>query len=89
MTNQLETLLDEAIDENRKEKILLIEDITKAKTLLFGLGETQHNEFQNTDSAAELWLELYDMDFDQLTLIRDGYEAKINLIAIQKLKAGV
>ena len=89
MNTQLETLLDEAIDENRKEKLCLIEDITKAKILLFGLGETQHNEFQNTDSAAELWLELYDMDFDQLTLIRDGYEAKINLLAIQKLKSGV
>lgn len=89
MNNNLDTLLDEAIDENRKEKILLIEDITKAKKLLFGLGETQHNEFQNEDSAANLWLDLYENDFQQLTLIRDGYEAKINLIAIQRLKASV
>lgn len=87
MKSRLEAINTEAQDENRKEKLCLIEDITKLKKLLYGMGETHHNEFLNEDKAAELWLKLYDMDMTQLTLINKSYEKRYNAIVLSKMGA--
>lgn len=86
MKDNLKTLLSYSIDENRKEKLCLIEDILKVKKLLWSQGDTQHDEFLNKDKLAELWLELYDMDFCQLRIINAGYETRAGVLMLNKMK---
>lgn len=82
---KLATLLLESVDENRKEKVCLIEDIRKIKRLLYGQGETHHDEFLSEDKAADLFFQLYDMDFIQLGLIYKSYEKTYNKIILTKM----
>ncbi len=67
------------------ERLCLIEDIMKAKKLLFGLGKTEHNEFLSNESAGELFNELYDLPADSLRVTMGYYEKIINKI----IKEGV
>ena len=87
MTNpKLAVLLREAVADNHKEKICLIEDIMKAKKLLFGVGQTQHDEFVNPYAATMLFDELYDLDICALKIVYKGYEEQINEIYLEKAR---
>jgi hypothetical protein len=91
MQNQkLTAILRQAVKENetelRHEKICLIEDIMKAKKLLYGMGQIQHNEFLHPIAHAKKFDELYEFNLDQLKLVRDGYTAKINELAKAQIK---
>jgi len=87
---KLTAILRQAVMENetelRHEKICLIEDIMKAKRLLYGLGQIQHNEFLHPIANAKKFDELYEFNLQQLTLVRDGYTAKINELAKAQIK---
>jgi len=86
MKNQvLCQLLAESVDENRKEKACLIEDVIKVKKLLFGLGDTQHDEFKTDKSAVELYDLLHDMDMTALRLMQKTYEKRVNEIMLSKM----
>jgi len=87
---KLVAILRQAVKENetelRHEKICLIEDIMKAKSLLYGLGQIQHNEFLHPIAHAKKFDELYEFNLDQLNLVRDGYTAKINELSKAQIK---
>jgi hypothetical protein len=78
-------ILRQAEQENRQEKACLIEDIFKVKKLLFGLGETQHDEFLNTKEAVKLYDYLHDLDHTALRIIQKEYERRVNEIVISKI----
>lgn len=84
MKDNLNTLLNEAIEDNKKEKLFLIEDIVKAKKFLYSQGQKQHNEFMEDSTAADLFDELYDLEFDQLKAIYQGYEQQINQLVLNQ-----
>lgn len=69
----LEKIAAEAAKDNQSEKLVLIDDIIRAKKLLWAMGETKHNEFLTPSAAGELFNILYDYNHEQLTLIRDKY----------------
>lgn len=81
----LRQVVEEGKQEDRNEKLFLIEDIIKAKRLLFGWGELQHSEFMHPNAAGQLFDMLYDMEVIQLKLIMKDYEKKINAIAKQRV----
>jgi len=68
-------------------KICLIEDIMKAKRLLFGFGQIQHNEFLTPDAHAELFDELYELDIIALEVVSNGYAQQITEIAKARIMA--
>lgn len=80
MNTKLEIIMAEAIQDNRAEKLILIDDIVRAKKFLFASGQRQHNEFILPDTAGKLFDTLYEYNHDQLTAIRDGYTNQINQI---------
>ena len=87
MTNpKLAMLLREAVADNHKEKICLIEDVIKAKKLLFGLGQTQHNEFLIPSEATALFDELYELDICALQIVYKEYEKQINKLMHEKTR---
>ena len=88
MTNpKLAVLLREAVVDNHKEKICLIEDVIKAKKLLFGLGQEQHNEFLiPVTIAAALFDELYELDICALQIVYKEYEKQINKLMHEKTR---
>jgi len=87
MTNpKLAVLLREAVADNHKEKICLIEDVIKAKKLLFGLGQEQHNEFLIPSEAAALFDELYELDICALQIVYKEYEKQINKLMHEKTR---
>lgn len=83
---KLAAILAQSVDENRKEKLCLIEDIMKVKRLLWAQGDKQHDEFLDEDKKAELWLSLYEMDYCQLRVINAGYETRVGLLMLNKSK---
>lgn len=87
MTNpKLTVLLREAVADNHKEKICLIEDIMKIKKTLYGLGEEQHDEFIIPSDAADLFDRLYDLDICALQVTYKGYEKQVNEIYREKAR---
>jgi hypothetical protein len=80
MNSQLNTIMADAIDENRAEKLCLIDDIIRVKKLLFARGETQHNEFIRANTAGELFNALYDTSIKDLTTMRNKYCDQITQI---------
>ena len=86
MTNpRILHILRQAVQENRQEKACLIEDVIKVKKLLFGLGDTQHDEFKTDKSAVELYDLLHDMDMTALRLMQKTYEKRVNEIMLSKM----
>lgn len=85
MNTKLEILMAEAIQDNRAEKLCLIDDIVRAKKFLFAQGRKEHNEFILPDTAGKLFDTLYEYNHDQLTAIRDGYTNQINQIIRKKV----
>lgn len=84
---KLAALLIESVDENRKEKVCLIEDIMKLKKHLFGLGDMQHTEWMNPDSTADLFWDLNELDMCALRIINKDYETRANLLMLNRMKA--
>lgn len=81
------TVLNEvATEPTFNLKICLIEDICKAKRLLYGLGDTTHNEFINPDDSAALFDYLYELDIMSLELIQYDYTKKINNLMIKRME---
>lgn len=80
MHDNLTVIMAEAIEENRKGKICLIEDIIKAKKFLFSQGQDWHNEFIKPETAGALFDELYEMSHEKLTGILNAYINQINQI---------
>lgn len=79
MTNpRILKVLREAVAENRNEQLFLIEDIIKAKKLLFGFGYKEHNEFAVPLSAGKLFDTLYDQPIDELQKLNKSLELQIN-----------
>jgi hypothetical protein len=86
MTNpQILRVLRNAVQDERREKACLIEDVIKVKKLLFGLGDTQHDEFKTDKSAVELYDLLHDMDMTALRLMQKTYEKRVNEIMLSKM----
>jgi len=86
MTNpRILRILRQAEQENRQEKACLIEDIFKVKKLLFGLGETEHNEFLTAEDSGKLYDSLHDLDHCALRLIQKDYERKVNEIMLARI----
>jgi len=75
---KLAAILALSVDENRKEKACLIEDVIKVKRLLYGMGDTQHNEFLTDKTAVELYDTLHELDHTALRLAYKGYEKRVN-----------
>lgn len=85
MTNpRLKKLLREAVVENRNEKICLIEDVMKAKKLLFAWNYFEHTDVITT--PVKVFDNLYELDIQSLELIKRTYERKITAHATQTLK---
>jgi hypothetical protein len=77
MTNpQIKRLLMEVMEDDRKEKITLIEDIMRAKRLLFGMGETDHQESVLNPTAE--FDRLYDLTINELEIKQAVLEMKAN-----------
>ena len=77
MTNpRIKAILHQIMEDTRKEKLCLIEDIMKAKKLLFGLGDQSQIEAINNPSA--LFDKYYDMAAVDLDIINIVLERKIN-----------
>jgi hypothetical protein len=86
MTNpQILRVLRNAVQDERREKACLIEDVIKVKKLLFGLGDTQHDEFKTDKAAVELYDLLHDMDMTALRLMQKTYEKRVNEIMLSKM----
>lgn len=78
MTINIENVMAEAIQENRTEKLVLIDDIVRAKKFLFGQGQKQHNEFLFKDKAGKLFDELYELSIDELVKQLNNHTETIN-----------
>lgn len=87
MTPNISKILAEAQDENRKEKICLIEDIMKAKRLLYGFGDIEHFEFLDPKAAGDLFYRLYDQPHAELKAIQKQYEDRINELVKKHIPA--
>ena len=85
MGDNLTTLLNQAIEENRHEKICLIEDIIKIKKHLYSQGDTQHDEFLTHEGQHDLLFKLIDMEMLQLNLIYKSYEKRANELILEKI----
>ena len=85
MTPTLEKIAAEAAQENTSERLVLIDDIVRAKKLLWAMGKTQHNEFLTPSAAGKLFDTLYDYDHEQLTLIRDKYSKQLETLVKEKI----
>ena len=81
-------VITERIQEQEKEKLCLIEDVIKAKKLLFGLGHTQHNEFLNDKAAADLFDVLYEHDIPTLQFLLREYSQIATNTAKQRIIYG-
>lgn len=82
------TILNEVgTDPQFNLKICLIEDICKAKKLLWALGDKIHDEFLTPEASATLFDDLYELDIVSLELTIKGYSARINELMILKLQA--
>ena len=81
-------VITERIQEQEKEKLCLIEDVIKAKKLLFGLGHTQHNEFLNEQTAADLFDVLYEHDIPTLQFLLREYSQIATNTAKQRIIYG-
>jgi hypothetical protein len=68
-------------------KICLIEDICKAKRLLWAMGDTQHDEFIKPEDSARLFDELYELDVKALEIVNNGYGKRINELMIKRMEA--
>ena len=64
--------------DEKKEKLILIEDIVKIKKTLFGFGYTHHSEFLTDNGRVNLFDELYEMDIEVLKIILASYEERVN-----------
>jgi len=74
MTPQIEKLLCEAVNENKAEKLCLIEDIIKQKRLLYGFGI---NEFLGSVLEPEKDFDhLYELSIESLELMMAELSAK-------------
>lgn len=73
-------------DDQRKEKICIIQDICKAKKLLFGLGQDAHDEFLSDKKIVELFDELYDYDLTQLRMLNSIYADRLTAVAHAKVQ---
>ena len=78
MTTALLAIKAEAEQENKNYKLVLIDDIIRAKKFLYGQGRLQHNEFLNDKAAADLFDELYDLDILCLEIVYKSYEKQMN-----------
>lgn len=67
MNKNLISLQSEVMNENRKEKISLIEDNFKVMRLLSGFGFTYFN--QAILEPSQVFDELYEMDIQQLSCV--------------------
>lgn len=86
MTNpRILHILRQAVQENRQEKACLIEDVIKVKKLLYGLGDTWHDEFLTDKTAVELYDTLHELDHEALRLAYKGYEKRVNEIMLTKI----
>lgn len=86
MTNAIvKNLMAYAAEELKKEKLILIEDIIKAKRLAFGFGLKEHA------SAISDWLgtfnELYDMPIGKLQEYYTGLQKELSAKA--RILAGI
>lgn len=87
MTNpNLTRVLREAVAEERKYKLCLIEDIIKVKKTLFGFGYKQHDEFTDAAKAGELFNTLYELDIPALEVVMNSYTKQVNEHVIEKIK---
>ena len=84
---KLAAILALSVDENRKEKVCLIEDIMKLKKHLYGLGDRQHNEFLSPDSTADMFWDLNELDICALRVINKQYEDRANHLMLNRMKA--
>ena len=75
-TKKIKQILAEIAQDNRNERLILIEDIMKAKKLLFGLGDQSQIEAINNPGA--LIDKYYDMAVIDLDIINIVLERKIN-----------
>jgi len=86
MTNpRLLRILRQSVQENRREKACLIEDVIKVKKLLYGMGDTQHDEFKTDKTATELYDYLHELDHTALRLTYKDYEKRVNEIMLSKM----
>jgi len=86
MTNpRILHILRQAVQENRQEKACLIEDVIKVKKLLFGMGDTHHDEFKTDKTAVELYDLLHELDHSALRLMQKQYERRVNEIITSKM----
>jgi hypothetical protein len=77
MTNpQIKKLLIQVMEDDKKEKIVLIEDIMRAKRLLFGMGENEH-QAAVLNPVTE-FDRLYDLTINELEIIGAVLEMKAN-----------
>lgn len=78
MSPKIKNVMAEAIQENRSEKLVLIDDIVRAKKFLFGQGQKQHNEFLFKDKAGNLFDELYELSIEDLSKQLNNHTETIN-----------
>lgn len=73
MNNNLECLNKSVIEDNFKEKLFTIEDIIKARRLLYGFGFNEH--LKTVLHPENDFDELYELDLDSLILILATHHA--------------
>lgn len=85
MKHNLQILLAEAIEDNRREKYSVIDEIMRLKKFLYGLGQTQHDEFISDDTNTALFEYLDDLDLLPLEVIRDNYTKQVNELMRERI----
>ena len=77
MTNpNLRAILYQIMDDSRKEKICLIENIIRAKTLLVGFGDRGYDSVLK--SPGDEFDRLYDLSINSLEIIDGVLSARVN-----------
>ncbi|MFA7287621.1 MAG: hypothetical protein WC055_01960 [Melioribacteraceae bacterium] len=83
MTNpRILAILRQCVEEEKQdrlnEKLILIQDIIRAKKTLWAFGYTQHNEFLTDSAAGKLFDYLYDCTIEVLEDKNSELEREIN-----------
>ena len=82
-TKKIKQILAEIAQDNRNERIILIEDIMKAKKLLTGLGKTAHHEAV-TDPPA-VFDQLYELDICALQMLDFATTNELNRVIKERV----
>lgn len=81
---KIKQILAEIAQDNRNERLILIEDIMRAKKLLCGLGKTDHHEA--VTEPATVFDQLYELDICALQMLDFATTNELNRVMKERVK---